>query len=336
MKEKRILQVNNQPLSSTDFFCLRESDVITRKVSDHHPIIHDGVLFGNVMMQCNTRGNGINFNNGFGLIESDEEYIKRLILIAQVIAEAVYRFPSIEAICLCEGPIKSKNIAILFYALMQHPFMGRFMMKDMFHKPTAFGQNWGLLMLADTRNIVTKVPCDSFEDYPTLANRFQLWKLEQNGKKKYIALAHFPFAGDEHKTEKKTLSSAGHEYCNIINMLIETYSDDNLIFCADFNFNPYLISQWQDRTLDKISHNNSILLTTEGSSHRQVKTVTVDGILLSRNEKKKYYSAHPEPGLFEKLKAEYRFFRSHVKDVLLDLAQNEHDKQFGLVPYHSS
>ena len=337
MKHLKNLKFSKAPLShSTGFACLGGNDVVTGKVSDHHPVIHDGVFFWNIMMQCNIRGGGPSFNNGFGLIESDKEYIARLAMLAQVIAEAVYRDPSIEIISLCEGPIKPEHVAVLFHALMIFPFMARFMMNDMFYKPAAEGQNWGLLMLTDTRYTVTKVQCDSIEDYPKLANRFQLWKLEQTDREKYIALAHFPFAGDEYKTEKMTLSAPGQEYCGLINTLMESHSNDSLIFCADFNFNPYLISQWQDRALDKISPNNSILLTPEGASHKHVKTVTVDGILLSTIEKQKYRASCPELGLFGRMKSEYRFFQAHMKHVLMDLAQSEHDKQFGLVPYHSS
>lgn len=321
MKHAQIVRFNKAPLSHFNgFSCLSGNDVITEKVSDHHPIIHDGVFFWNIMMQCNTRGGGQNFNNGFGLIESDKKYITRLVMIAQVIAEAVYLDPSIDVISLCEGPIKPEHVEFLFQALMKFPFMSRFMMEDMFHTPAVKGQNWGLLMLADRRYAVTKIRCDSIEDHLKLANRFQLWKLEQSGKEKYIALAHFPFAGDEYKTEKMTLSAQGHAYCSLINTLMENYSNDSLIFCADFNFNPYLISQWQDRALDKVSNNNSILLMVEG----YVKTVTVDGILLSLKEKQKYHSSRSEPGLFGKLKSEYRFFQSHMKRVPMDLAHKEH------------
>lgn len=250
---------------------------------------------------------------------------------------ALYRDPSIDVINLCEGPIKEEHVTVLFWYLMQFRFMARFMMKDMFYKPAAVGQNWGLLMLTDNAYVVTKVRSDSIDKHPKLANRFQLWKLEQPGKEKYMALAHFPFAGDEYKTEKMALSVSGQEYCGLINSLMDSYSNDNLIFCADFNFNPYVISQLQDRILDKISNNNSILLTVEGDAHQgAIKTVTVDGILLSRREKQKYYSSRPEPELFGQLKSEYRFFQSHVKHIFRDLVQREDDKQFGLVPYLSA
>jgi hypothetical protein len=313
-----------------NFFCLGGNDVITGQVSDHHPVIHDGVFFWNIMMQCNKRAGGPNFNNGFGLIESDKSYIARLRLVAEVIAEAVHRDPSIEAITLCEGPIKPEHTKVLSKALMKFSSMARFMVEGMFHKPDAPGQNWGLLMLADKRYAVSKVRHSALEDHPKLTNRFQLWKLAQAGIEKYIALAHFPFAGDEHKTEKMSLSSLGQTYCNLINALMKGYRHDSLVFCADFNFNPYLISQWQDRALDRISHNNSILLTVDEASHRETKTVTVDGVLLSDGEKQKYHSSRLEVGLFRHLRSEYRFFQQALRD------QEEQVKQGALVPCYAS
>ncbi len=168
---------------STGFACLHGNDVVSGKISDHHLIVHDEVLFWNIMKQCNTRGNdGIDFNNGFGIIESDKDYMTRLVKVAQVIAEAVYREPSINVISICEGPIKPEHLQVFFQTLMSFKFMARFarfVMKDMFHKPTAPGQNWGLLMLADSRFVVRKVRYDAIENHPKLANRFQLWKLER-------------------------------------------------------------------------------------------------------------------------------------------------------------
>lgn len=298
------------------FACLKNRDVITTKISDHHPVIHDGVLFWNIMMQGNLRSSGFGFNNGFGLIESNQDYLTRLVLVAKVIAEMVYKNPTIEVISLCEGPIKSQHLQFFFQTLVEFRFMARFIRKDMFYKPSSLGQNWGLLMLVDTRYVVSMINSESIENYPQLTNRFQLWKLEQKEKAKYLALAHFPFAGDEHKTEQKGLSINGQLYCDLINRLMERYSNDSLIFCADFNFNPYLISQWQDRVLDKIPHNNSIL-----ACKHTIKTVTVDGVLLSQREKQKVQSSRPDSGLTRKLKLEHRFFYSHLNHVFVDLSE---------------
>lgn len=322
MKDKTILFTNAMLNPPSGFACLGGKDVIAAKISDHHPVIHDGVFFWNIMMQCNIRGNGPNFNNGFGLVESDKDYTARLMMVARVIAETVHRDPSIEVIGLCEGPIKPDDIKALYKALMKFPSMARFMSEDMFYKPASPGQSWGLLMLADARYTVTKVRYDLIEDYPKLANRFQLWKLEGTDSEKYFALAHFPFAGDEYKTERTSLSSSGNEYCRLINALMSRYRDDSLILSADFNFSPYLISKWQERSLDKISHHNSILLTFDGAHHELVDTVTVDGVLLSSKEKQKYQSSRSEPELMEQLTSEYRLFKSYVKQELI-----EQDKQ---------
>ncbi len=310
------------------FSCLNNNDVISKQISDHHPVIHDGVLFWNIMMQGNRRNGGLGFNNGFGLIESDKEYSRRLTMVAEVIAEAVYQDSSIEVISLCEGPIKSEHTEVLFQALMKFPCMTRFERESlMFHKPAAVGQNWGLLMLADTRYAVTEIHYDLLENQPKLVNRFQLWKLTQPGESRYLALAHFPFAGDEHKTVKRALSVLGQEYCGLIKDLMDYYNNDHFVFCADFNFNPYLIKQWNEYSLDEIPHNNSILLTGEGGDNKHTtNAVTVDGVLLSGKEKQKYHSSRPESNLFGRLKAEYRFFQSHVKSLFLDLVQNEHAK----------
>lgn len=334
---KYIRIISKAPLTyATGFDCLNDNDVITAKVSDHHPIVHDGVFFWNMMMQCNTRGNGYGFNNGFGIKETDEEYKKRLKRVALVIVEAVLRDPSIELISLCEGPIKPEHVEALFHSLMKFSVMARFRIKDMFHTPTAAGQKWGLLMLADTRYTVTKISGNSIEKLSQLNNRFQLWKLEQPAKEKYIALAHFPFSGDEHKKEKMDISLKGQEYCEQISALMEHHRDDSFIFCADFNFNPYLISQYQDRTLDKITTNNSILLTVEGVTHKQaIKTVTVDGVLLSLREKQKYHISHAEPELFKKLKSEYRFFLPYMKRAIEDTVQKESGNRFDPIPYSS-
>lgn len=343
-QDSEIVPLGEAPLNQqARFACLGNDDVITAQVSDHHPVVHDGVLFWNVMMQCNTRGGGggvgVSFNNGFGLIEEDLAYRARLTKVGHVIAEAVFRDPSIEVIGLCEGPIRPEHVAVLLQSLRQFPGMSRFVSGGEFHKPVAMGQNWGLLMLADTRYTVKRMKCDFIARYPRLTNRFQLWRLNSAAEEKYVALAHFPFAGDEHKVEKDTLSTAGAAYCGLINTLLEQSYKKNLVFCADFNFNPYLICQWRDRALDQITNHNSILLTVEieGVVRKQtIKTVTVDGILLSPRAKQKYYITHPAPEVFTTLSSEYSLLLSQVKRMLADLVQRAHDLRFGIVPYYRS
>lgn len=333
--------------------CLNGNDVISASVSDHHPIIHDGVLFWNVMMQARIRTGreGMSYNNGFGIVESEEDYINRLNKIAAVIAEIVHRYPTIEVISLCEGPVQPLHINALLQCLKNYYSMHKFFlnstMADTFYKPTISGfPNWGLLMLADKSYKVNEIACDMAEYamlFAKLANRFQLWEFVKHGKRRYLALGHFPFGGDEHTTKKENLSACGKIYCDLVKNLLAHYVNDEFILCADFNLNPYLIGEWNDRAMDRITTNNSIVLTNEEQASKStIKTVTVDGILLSQQEKQKYSSLQFKVGLFGRsLERENNLLTSSIKAHLVenrhanDDTQKEYDKQFGLVPWYT-
>ena len=68
-----------------------------------------------------------------------------------------------------------------------------------------------------------------------------------------------------------------------------THADEHFTLCADFNFNPYLISHVNDRYIDQIPVNNSILFMPEERTAATIKNVTVDGILLSKLAKQSSY-----------------------------------------------
>ena len=53
------------------FKCLNGKGIFDAKISDHLPVIHEGTLFWNVMMQCRFNSRGNFFNNGFGIVESE-------------------------------------------------------------------------------------------------------------------------------------------------------------------------------------------------------------------------------------------------------------------------
>jgi hypothetical protein len=338
---------NEEPTNPGYFKCLKGRDVITAEVSDHHPIIHDGVLFWNIMMQCKKRNGhtGMSYNNGFGIIENDEKYINRLMKVAGVIAEIMYLYPSIDVINLCEGPIESLHVKTLLQALKKYQSMDKFfigsVVQDTFHKPNIEGfPNWGLLMLANKKYKINKVKWNFMDHsviFNKLANRFQIWQLTDNKEKSiFIALGHFPFGGDEKTTQNHQLSLLGNMYCNLVKKMMNDY--EQLILCADFNLNPNLISKWQDRAMDLIINNNSILLTTQERTNKvTIEAVTVDGILLSAGEKQKYYRARFNFGLFSTLKKEDRLFQSSVKEHLTQnrhenfKAQRTYDQQYGLV-----
>lgn len=163
-------------------------DVITANISDHQPLLHQDVLFWNVMMQGKKRQGrtGVNYNNGFALIETDEQYIERLYKIAEVIADIIYRHPSIFVISLCEGPIQPLHVSALLQSFKNYRCMNKFFTDTVeyaLHQPCLAGYpRWGLLNLVDKRYQVNEVACDFIEHpmlFAKLANRFQLWQLSK-------------------------------------------------------------------------------------------------------------------------------------------------------------
>lgn len=304
----------NETTNPSFFTCLNGKDVIQAGISDHHPIIHNGVLFWNIMMKGKTRNhNGItSYNNGFGIVESENQYLSRLMKVAHVIAEITFRNPAINTIGLCEGPVEAMHVNIFLSALKKFRCMHRFINKNGFHKPNDPNHaNWGLLMLTEGNDHVCAIECKTSSK---LANRFQLWRLTRNNQDRYFALAHFPFGGDEYVSEKDSLSDAANGYCGLINDILNKYNNDDLVFCADFNFNPYLINHFNDRALDQITHNNSILITALDQS---IQPVTVDGILLSRKLKQQlHHLLQPSMRIYNKLKHEYHFFKTYIETAL--------------------
>lgn len=150
-----------------------------------------------------------------------------------------------------------------------------------------------------------------------LANRFQLWKLSKNGHEEYLALAHFPFGKDESVVERKKLSETSLNYCHFVQHVLNKYANNALYFCADFNFNPYLIKTFSDRDLDKINHHNSVILSNNKNIHYirdNIKSVTVDGVLLSQRAKQKFYTLNKLQGLFFRLSLEHGLSNQNAND----------------------
>lgn len=342
------------------FACLQGKDVIAAKVSDHHPVLHNGVLFWNIMMQGKKRAGSTNsYNNGFGITETDEQYRARLAKVASVIAEMIMLDPSVDVVNLCEGPVQPSHIQMLLQSLTLYDSMAKFFKDSInpnFHKPTMQqAPQWGLLMLAEKSYQVMEVQCDLIKQLKApdkLANRFQLWALTKGDQQKYVGLGHFPFGGDPHIVIKEDLSLEASQYCILVNTLLKRFANDRFILSADFNLNPYLIGEYQDRAADNITHGNSILLNAKKDCMEMIEPVTVDGVLLSLHEKQRYTNLQSKPHLFFQTKRELDLYKSTSKEYTLrhqsffkeHIIENRHknetlqevyDQQYGLVSYAS-
>ncbi len=174
-------------LQETAFECLNGKTIFEAKISDHLPLIHHGMLFWNVMMQCRFNEKGGYYNNGFGIIESDSLYEQRLSKIAQVIAEMAQKRTDIDRIGICEGPI-GDNEKLFYTFLRSHISLANFTTQSngFAHLHTNSDQNgpkWGVLLLTHEKYSVENIPI-SPQPYAVLSNletklenRFGIFKL---------------------------------------------------------------------------------------------------------------------------------------------------------------
>jgi hypothetical protein len=296
------------------FLSLNNRDVIEAKISDHYPVIQDEVLFWNVMMQCKARSNG--FNNGFGLIESDSDYERRLEKIAAVIAEMIQYNSLIKTINLCESPIG--NMEKLFYErLMRYPHMKKRFMRpeqDGFYKPYKQGTDWGLITLVDKHfhvksvfNLETMLEEEHQKD---MNNRLDVLELSHGSQQKWVALAHLPFGvikkevKNQFATDSSHLTLLGNACYQLISKLLIRYQNSDFTITADFNFVPDMLSSNRNNIFGfSIPFNNSVVLIDN-----KPQSVTVDGILTSQLNRQKKASQLSIYGLFGKLKQEHELW----------------------------
>lgn len=306
------------------FNTLKNNDVVSAQISDHHPIVHGDTLFWNIMMKGKFRRG--RFNNGFGLIESNADYQARLAKVADVIAEIVSHNPSIHSINLCEGPVEADDVKHFLTALSKHPELKRHLSESGFHQPNhPDAYNWGLMMFADSKFTVTEMSSDFVLQNPSLErlrNRFQLWALTDGDKTKYVALTHLPFGGDVHTTEETELSDTTAAYRKLVSKLLNEFGEQDLVITGDFNFSPYLMGRYQARLLDAIPHHNSTLF-----HNGKQETVTVDGILLSDASKRRRYRTPMYGAMFTQRDAQWLERHRHQHAQL----QHAYDQRFGLV-----
>jgi len=313
IQKPKLNSILNQSIPQFD--CLNGEDVISAKVSDHHPVVHHGVLFWNIMMQGNIRQGSaeLSYNNAFGMVETEKQYCHRLShKVGAVIGEIINRDSSIIAISLCEGPIVISHVDIFVNSLQKQASLNKFfqntVLKQKYNQLEIFNnaKPWGLFLWVDYRyqlQAISESRMINSELSILLSNRCQVWKMSRENHSQYLMLAHFPFAGNESVADAKKLSRLGNIFSDFVCYLLDKYSQEEFMICADFNLNPFLVSQYTDRYLDCINPNNSVILMKEKLTKQPVmNSVTVDGILLSQRVKQKYYSSNYNAGLFHRLR----------------------------------
>ncbi len=111
-------------MKSEKYVALGCQSIIQAQVSDHKPLIKDGVLSWNIMMRGRKTERG--FNTAFALQETQEQYQQRLTHIAAVLAE-IASAQTIRVIALQEAPIESADIEVFRVALARYEILKEFL-----------------------------------------------------------------------------------------------------------------------------------------------------------------------------------------------------------------
>lgn len=241
--------------------------VFENKISDHKPIMNEGILSWNIMMQGRQR-NAESYNNGFRIVETKQQYQDRLILVAYTLAEIISLHPEVTVIALQEAPITPDDIAIFTSAIAEHAILAPFakMMSDKHLVST-----WGLMTLVDNdtheyKRLLSVFSEDIYE-FNERAHTIRIYNTASTTGYTDIMNIHIPYrlhnqAEDVSKSIDKLVYAAQ-----------EFVIPDHQIVCGDINVNPKLLSHNSESVFSKPE--NNIQSRADGSSYRE----NVDAIM---------------------------------------------------------
>jgi hypothetical protein len=250
-----------------NFFNIKQ--VRKQRISDHQPVIANGVLSWNIMMHCKFTAQG-RYNNAFELTETQTQYQHRLERIALILAQLCKADPQIHIICLQEAPIQPDDIEIFIQCCLVYPSLQKFAATLQDKQSYT---DWGLLTLINSE-IYQYQTTDlgwNQSDLPIdglfLKDRVQGFTLTHDNKRRYIINLHFPFD----LTKKYPGKMA-----RVVNMIAseqQKNNHQNCVIAGDFNF---LVTQFP--AIQELGHvfmpqNNSTEYHPGHDSHNSLETV---------------------------------------------------------------
>jgi hypothetical protein len=176
------------------FLSLAGASVREAQLSDHEPMINHNMLSWNIMMPGNYRRG--EFNNGYELIEDQNQYHQRLVRISSVIAEICDQNRQIAVICLQEAPVRKEDIRVFIDACLQYPSLQIF--KKSFEDTEVF-TSWGLTTFIDSdRHDYEVISVPQAKD--GLKDRIQSLRLKDQTKR-VITNLHLPYGSKKNPKE---------------------------------------------------------------------------------------------------------------------------------------
>jgi len=176
-------------MPSLQFLSLGGLRVRDAQLSDHEPVIDQDTISWNIMMPGNFRRG--RYNNGYELIEDQQQYHQRLALIASVLAEICSQNPHIHIICLQEAPVHAEDIRVFVNSCLEYSSLRDFALT--LFDPQVYTA-WGLLTLVNSAHYDYAIlPVDGAKD--NLKDRIQSLNVIDriSGNMRTITNLHLPY-----------------------------------------------------------------------------------------------------------------------------------------------
>ncbi|MBN9542701.1 MAG: endonuclease/exonuclease/phosphatase family protein [Alphaproteobacteria bacterium] len=214
-------------------------------VSDHLPQVMDTNGFGkvmtwNVLMQCkfiDNKKTGVNFyNNGFKIVESEEEYFARIDLLTDVLQKNVSN-QNIDIVCLQEFPKMSYESKSADYFI--ESINAKLSYLDDKHYSVYYSNNSDEVTIYNSDKFKLKsqeskiVEEDLNKELEKNAHRFNVSVLEDE-EGHSLAIANVHLKGFNFGNTKEELKSV-NETTKILHKLEELHTDHYLV-TGDFNY----------------------------------------------------------------------------------------------------
>jgi len=243
-------------------------------ISDHNMLINNGILFFNMMMQCRWNAEKKRYNNGFGIVENDRDYQKRIAVTVKCLAEVAALNPQIYAIGLVEAPITEADITLFISECNRYPSLSRF--KQTILKAAFTDMGVATFIDADRFN-VTQIP-ENADNHPALHHRVQEYLLQSKESLQQLRLLNLHLPYDFAKSGKNSL---------LIGYIKQFFQNDHnlpVTVIGDFNLHPTLITKTLQEVSTYVQDKNNLLLKTDVNGNiTGFMLDTVDGILQSNS-----------------------------------------------------
>lgn len=240
---------------------------MTAKLSDHNPLINNGIISFNMMMQAKWNPAKKRYNNGFGIKEeSQTQYQSRIKAAVLMLAEVAHLNPQVYAIGLVEAPIEAADIGVLIAEFAKYPSLKRFQ-KSL--SPEIFSP-MGIATLFDTERFDVTASAITFipNCMQERIQKFILTHKKDSSQKFQVCNLHLPF------------DAAKAQNTEVLRNFIKQLTKGPLatIIMGDFNMAP-VYKEIEDAVAFTPEKNNILALSDEGGTITGTKYESVDSIV---------------------------------------------------------